>query len=272
MTRRDQIVVVKLGGNAMTDDVIRKFAANVVALRNQGMLPIVVHGGGPQIDQALAASGISVEFANGRRVTSKEALLVVESVLMDRVNHDIVAEISNAGCEAVGLSGKKDHLFSGTRMGPVFVGPDRRPVDYGFVGEPDEVHADILSGYIISGLIPVIAPIGVGKHGETLNMNADTVAGAIAGALKADHFILMTNVDGVLDKEKRLIPHLTEQQAKDLIADGTISGGMVPKVETAIVAVEKGANSAIIIDGRIDIALEMNDFINRKTGTSITSC
>ncbi|HSC61671.1 MAG TPA: acetylglutamate kinase [Rhizomicrobium sp.] len=265
-------IVVKYGGHAMENGVSENFAQDIVLMKMTGIDPIVVHGGGPQIGNMLARLDIPSTFVDGLRVTDKAAIEVVEMVLTGTINKQIVTGINAAGGRAVGISGKDGNLVVAKKLERMKMDPktlQSRPVDLGFVGEPENVNGEVLRTIINSDLIPVIAPIGVGAKGETYNINADTVAGAVAGAMSAARLLLLTDVEGVLDSEGKLIPHLTVAEARKLIADGTISGGMIPKIETAIDAVEAGVSGAVILDGRIPHVLLLELFTEHGAGTMI---
>lgn len=269
-----QTIVVKYGGNAMTDSGARDFAQDIVLMKQTGIDPVVVHGGGPQIGAMLGRLGIKSSFIDGLRVTDKAAVEVVEMVLTGSINKQIVTGINAAGGRAVGLSGKDGNLVIARKLAMTRKDPESgesQPVDLGFVGEPDHVNPEVLHSIMKSETIPVIAPIGVGRQGETFNINADTVAGAVSCALKAERLVLLTDVEGVLDRDKKLIPRLTVRQARALIADGTISGGMIPKIQTAIDAVEGGVHAAAILDGRIPHVLLLELFTEHGAGTLITA-
>jgi acetylglutamate kinase len=265
--------VIKYGGHAMGDaGLAHLFARDVVLLKQIGIDPIVVHGGGPQIGKMLERLKIKSEFIDGLRVTDRETVQIVEMVLSGAINKEIAAAINEAGGLAIGLSGKDGRLIQARKLRRTKVDPDsniEKILDLGFVGEPTQIDADILRHLAKSGIIPVIAPIGMGAKGETYNINADTVAGAVAGAVAATRLLLLTDVVGVLDKNKRLISDLTLSQIKDLIADGTISGGMIPKVETCVDAVEGGVEAAVILDGRVPHAQLLEIFTERGVGTII---
>jgi acetylglutamate kinase len=248
-----QTVLVKYGGHAMGNgENGDPFARDIVLLKQVGINPIVVHGGGPQIGQMLQRLGIKSNFVNGLRVTDRETMEVVEMVLAGTVNKQLVAAINAAGGSAVGLSGKDGGLIRARKL--------TRNGDLGFVGEPERIEVGVLTALRQSDIIPVIAPVGMGADGETYNINADTVAGAIAAAVTAKRFLLLTDVPGVLDVEKRLIPDLTAAEARRLIADGTITGGMIPKVETCLEAIAGGAEGAVILDGRVPHAILLELF------------
>jgi acetylglutamate kinase len=239
-------VVVKYGGHAMGAGG-ETFAQDIVLLRQLGMNPIVVHGGGPQINRMLDRLGIKSRFVNGLRVTDADTMEVVEMVLAGTINKQLVASINAVGGCAVGLCGKDGNLIRAEQV--------TRNGDIGFVGEPTAIAEGVIAGFEKAGMIPVIAPIGVGAAGETYNINSDTVAGAVAAAAKAARFLLLTDVPGVLDASKKLIPELSAAEARRMIADGTISGGMIPKVETCLDAVDKGVEAAVILDGRVPHAI-----------------
>lgn len=266
-------VVVKYGGHAMGDDSLaRKFAADMVLLQQVGMNPVVVHGGGPQIGRMLERLAIKSEFVDGLRVTDKATVEIVEMVLSGAINKGIVAAINGAGGKAIGLSGKDGGLIRARKLRRSKVDPDsniEKVLDLGFVGEAVAVEGGLLNTLVAQDLIPVVAPIGLGDDGETYNINADTAAGAVAAAVDASRFLLLTDVEGVLDKQGRLIPELTVPQARERIDDGTISGGMIPKIETCIAAVEGGAEGAVIIDGRVQHGVLLELFTNHGMGTWI---
>lgn len=265
-------IVVKYGGHAMENGVSENFAQDIVLMKMTGIDPIVVHGGGPQIGHMLGRLQIPSTFVDGLRVTDKAAIEVVEMVLTGTINKQIVTGINAAGGRAVGISGKDGNLVVAKKLERMKMDPktlQSRPVDLGFVGEPEKVNGEVLRTIINSDLIPVVAPIGVGAKGETYNINADTVAGAVAGAMSAARLLLLTDVEGVLDRDGKLIPKLTVAEARMLITDGTISGGMIPKIETAIDAVEAGVSAAVILDGRIPHVLLLELFTEHGAGTMI---
>ncbi len=266
-------IVVKYGGNAMGEEgVASHFAQDIVLMRQTGINPVVVHGGGPQIGAMLKRLEIKSTFVDGLRVTDQAAIDVVEMVLTGTVNKQIVSAINMAGGKAVGVSGKDGQLILARKLlkmrnDPTTGKPER--VDLGFVGEPEKVNTEVLKTIVQADMVAVIAPIGVGAHGETYNINADTVAGAVAGALNADRLLLLTDVPGVLDRNGNLIERLTATEARALIADGTISGGMIPKVETCIDAIDRGVQGAVILDGRIQHVLLIELFTEHGAGTMI---
>jgi len=244
-------VVVKYGGHAMGAGG-ETFAQDVVLLSELGMYPIVVHGGGPQINRMLDRLGIKSEFVNGLRVTDAETMEVVEMVLVGTINSHLVTSINAAGGCAIGLTGGDGNFLRARKS--------TRNGELGFVGEPDHVDVGVLDGFRKAKMIPVIAPVGAGENGESFNINADTVAGAVAAAVKAARFLLLTDVPGVLDADKKLISELSAAEVRQLIADGTISGGMIPKVETCLDAVSGGTEAAVILDGRVPHALLLELF------------
>jgi acetylglutamate kinase len=266
-------VVVKYGGHAMGDEVVaERFAADVVLLKQVGINPIVVHGGGPQIGQMLKRLRIKSDFIDGLRVTDRATVEIVEMVLSGSINKQIVSAINARGGYAIGLSGKDANLIRARKLTRTKVDPDsniERILDLGFVGEPEAINATVLETLKNSAIVPVIAPIGVGEDGQTYNINADTVAGAVAGAVKAARFLLLTDVAGVLDKSKALIPELTAAEARRLIEDGTVAGGMIPKVETCLAALDQGVEAAVIVDGRVPHAIILELFAEGGAGTLI---
>jgi acetylglutamate kinase len=268
-----EYIVVKYGGHAMGDEgLAAEFARDIVLLKQVGMNPIVVHGGGPQIGAMLERLKVKSEFIDGLRVTDAATVEVVEMVLSGTINKQIVTSINQAGGKAVGLSGKDANFLTARRVTRTKKDPDsniERVLDLGFVGEPEHIDPSLLDNFEKSDIIPVIAPIGVGRDGATYNINADTVAGAVAAAMKASRLLLLTDVRGVLDKDKNLLPDLTAAQVRALIADGTISGGMIPKVETCLMAVEGGVEGAIILDGRVPHATLLEIFTDTGVGTMI---
>ncbi|NIK87855.1 acetylglutamate kinase [Rhizomicrobium palustre] len=269
-----KIVTVKFGGNAMSDESARDFAQDIVLMKQTGMEPIVVHGGGPQIGSMLKRMNIHSEFIDGLRVTDKAAMEVVEMVLTGSINAQIVTGINHAGGHAIGLSGTDGNLILARKLEKMRNDPTTgvtAPIDLGFVGEPEAINPEVLRTFIKSDLIPVIAPVGVGRDGQSYNINADTVAGAVASAMKSERLLLLTDVEGVLDQEGKLIPKLTLSEARTLISDGTIRGGMIPKIETAIEAVESGVSAAVILDGRIPHVLLLELFTEHGAGTLITA-
>ena len=271
----NKTIVLKYGGHALSETALpTEFAQDIVLMKQTGINPVVVHGGGPQIGAMLKKLNSPSSFIDGLRVTDAAAMEVVEMVLSGSINKQIVSGINAAGGRAVGVSGKDGNLIVARKVERIKTDPvtkETKTVDLGFVGEPDVVDAQVLRMIMSSDLIPVVAPIGVGPKGETYNINADTVAGAVAGAIAAERLVLLTDVEGVLDREGKVIPRLTVKEARALIADGTISGGMIPKIETAIDAVERGVLAAVILDGRIPHVLLLELFTAHGAGTLISA-
>jgi acetylglutamate kinase len=265
--------VIKYGGHAMGEDALAKlFARDIVLLKQVGINPVVVHGGGPQIGQMLERLKIKSEFVDGLRVSDKETVGVVEMVLSGTINKEIVSAINAAGGFAVGLSGKDGHLIEAQKLRRVKRDPDssiEKVLDLGFVGEPKTVNPHIIQTFSESDIIPVVAPIGLGENGESYNINADMVAGAVAAALGATRLLMLTDVLGVLDSKGALIAELGVAEAHALIDEGSIEGGMIPKVETCIAAVREGVEAAVIIDGRVPHALLLEIFTEHGAGTMI---
>ncbi len=265
--------VIKYGGAAMGDPALAdSFARDIVLIKHVGINPIVVHGGGPQIGEMLERLKIQSDFIDGLRVTSRETVDIVEMVLSGAINKRIVTAINNAGGNAVGLSGKDSRLIEATKIKRTQRDPDsniERILDLGFVGEPSRINPHILENFEASDLIPVIAPIGAGPDGETYNINADTVAGAIAAAMDATRLYLLTDVEGVLDKHGRLVTDISVDQIPEMIDDGTVTGGMIPKVTTCLDAVQSGVEAAVILDGRVLHALLLEIFTDRGAGSLI---
>lgn len=266
----DQTVVIKFGGNAMGDQALADaFAQDVVYLKQSGVNPIVVHGGGPQIASMLKKLQISSDFVHGLRVTDRPTVEVVEMVLAGAINKDIVSAINRQGGKAVGICGKDANLMIARQITEI-EDPESnlmKAIDIGYVGTPIEVNPHIVDVISSSDLIPVIAPIGIGRSGETLNINADTFASALAARMKAKRLLLLTDVEGVLGKEQQLIQELTIEEARALIKDGTISGGMIPKVEGCIEVVEAGVEAVVIIDGRVPHCVLLELFTTHGVGT-----
>ncbi len=274
MQRYDEaIVVVKYGGHAMgQEQLAREFARDIVLLEQTAINPVVVHGGGPQIEAMLKKVGVQSQFAAGLRITDAKTLEIVEMVLAGSINKQMVGYINEAGGKAVGLCGKDGNMVVAKKLTRAVVDPDshiEKIIDLGFVGEPDKVDIGVLTQILGRDLIPVLAPVAAAADGGTFNVNADTFAGAIAGALKAKRFLLLTDVPGVLDKSKRLIKELSVNDARALIADGTIAGGMIPKVETCIDALERGVEGVVILDGKVPHAVLLELFTELGAGTLI---
>jgi len=267
-----QTIVIKFGGNAMGDEALfAAFAQDIVYLKQSGVNPIVVHGGGPQIAEMLKRLQIKSEFVNGLRVTSKPTVEVVEMVLAGKINKDIVSAINKQGGAAAGICGKDAKLMMAKRITEM-LDPESnimKAVDIGFVGEPLKVNPHIVEVLSQSDLIPVVAPLGVTQEGETLNINADTFASALAVAIGAKRLLLLTDVPGVLDGDKNLIPDLTIEDAANLIGNGTISGGMIPKVEGCLEVLEGGVEAVVIIDGRVPHCVLLELFTDHGVGTML---
>ena len=267
-------IVVKYGGNAMTDpELENSFARDIVLLKTVGLNPIVVHGGGPQIGDLLKKIGKESQFIDGMRVTDAETMDIVEMVLGGLVNKSIVSLINKNGGRAMGLTGKDGNLIRAKKMYLEKTLEDGtvQKIDIGQVGEVAGIKTDVLDMFVASHFIPVIAPVGVGDNGESYNINADLVAGKVAEALKAEKLILLTNITGVLDKDKKILTGLTTHEVDALIADGTIYGGMIPKISCALEAVKGGVVSAHIIDGRVAHAGLLEIFTDEGVGTLITN-
>ena len=268
-------IVVKFGGNAMVDPLLHEsFARDVVLMKLVGMNPVVVHGGGPQIGALLEKLNIHTEFVNGMRVTDAQTMDVVEMVLGGSVNKEIVASINRNGGKAIGVTGKDGQLIRAHKLQVSRYSPEldtSEIVDIGHVGEVDQIDTEVLDVILGSHFIPVIAPIGVGKDGSTYNINADLVAGKLAQVMQAEKLMLLTNVSGLLDKEGEILTGLSTAQVDALIVDGTISGGMLPKISCALDAVKSGVASAHIIDGRVPHAVLLETFTDEGMGTLITN-
>ena len=274
MLRYDEsIIVVKYGGHAMGEEASeRDFARDMVLLEQSGVNPVVVHGGGPQIGAMLERLGIKSRFSGGLRVTDKATVEIVEMVLAGSINKQIVGAINAQGGRAIGLCGKDGNMVTARKVtrAPGASGEVEDFVDLGYVGEPDRIDMKVLKQILGRELIPVLAPISQGADGETYNVNADTFAGAIAGALGAKRLLLLTDVPGVLDRNKNLIKELRVDDIRELIADGTITGGMIPKVETCIYALERGVEGVVILDGKIPHSVLIELLTDYGAGTLIT--
>ena len=273
LTYDQKVIVVKYGGHAMGDaDLAKAFARDITLLETSGVRPVVVHGGGPQIGEMLDKLGIKSEFKAGLRVTDKRTVQVVEMVLAGSINKEIVMAINAEGGKAVGLSGKDGNMVFAEKVTKTAKDPDsniEKVIDLGFVGEPKTVNRAVIDMVLGAELIPVIAPVAPGKDGETYNVNADTFAGAIAGALNATRLLFLTDVPGVLDKQGKLIKELTVDQVRELIADGTISGGMIPKVETCVDALSRGVEGVVILNGKTPHAVLLELLTDHGAGTLI---
>lgn len=270
---KGKTIVIKYGGNAMTDDALKNgFARDIVLLKLVGLNPVVVHGGGPQIGNLLKRVGKESEFVGGMRVTDKETMDVVEMVLGGQVNKEIVALLNSHGAKAVGLTGKDGALITAKKMHFTHQTEEMKApeiIDIGHVGEVTAIDTSIIDMLIHGDFIPVIAPIGLGKNGESYNINADLVAGKLAEKLNAEKLILLTNTKGLLDKNDRLLTGLSTERVDELIADGTIFGGMLPKIRCALEAVQNNVCSAHIIDGRVEHAVMLELFTDEGIGTLI---
>ena len=271
----NKTIVVKYGGHAMGNPALgQAFARDIALLKQSGVNPIVVHGGGPQIGDMLDKLGIKSEFRGGLRVTDRRTMEIVEMVLAGSINKEIVALINQEGEWAIGLCGKDGNMVFAEKLKRTTVDPDsniEKLIDLGFVGEPAEVDRTLLDLLARSEMIPVIAPVAPGRDGEPYNINADTFAGAIAGALAAARLLFLTDVPGVLDRSGALIDELTVTDARRLIADGTVSGGMIPKVETCIEAVERGVEGVVIMNGKTPHVVLLELFTEHGAGTLITA-
>jgi acetylglutamate kinase len=272
MQRYDEkTVVVKYGGHAMgEEDMARSFARDIVLLEQTAINPVVVHGGGPQIGEMLKRLGIKSEFAGGLRITDAATIEIVEMVLAGSINSQIVGFINAAGGKAVGLTGKDGNMVLARKLNRTVIDPGsniEKMVDLGFVGEPEKIDTTVLTQILGRELIPVLAPLAASTQCGTYNVNADTFAGAIAGALKAKRLLLLTDVPGVLDKSNKLIKQLSPDDARELMADGTISGGMIPKVETCIYALEAGVEGVVILDGKVPHAVLLELLTDHGAGT-----
>lgn len=269
----DATIVIKYGGHAMGDlDVARRFARDVLLLEQSGVNPIVVHGGGPQISDMLKRLGIQSDFVGGHRITDAASVEVVEMVLAGSINKQLVGIFNAEGGRAIGLCGKDGNMVVARKATRTLVDPDsniERVVDLGFVGEPEKVDRSILDDLLHAGIIPVLAPVAAAADGGTFNVNADTFAGAVAGAMKAKRLLLLTDVPGVLDKSKQLIKELNADEVRRLIADGTITGGMIPKVETCLYALDQGVEAVVILDGKEPHAAILELMTDHGAGTLI---
>ena len=261
-------IVIKYGGNAMTDAALKEgFAKDVVLLKLVGINPVIVHGGGPQINDMLNKVGKEGTFVQGMRVTDGETMDIVEMVLGGHVNKDIVSLLNQNGGKAVGITGRDSHFIKAKKL---FINtPERNGVDIGQVGVVESIDCSLIKGMVERGYIPVVAPIGVGRQGEAFNINADLVAGKLAEELNAEKLVMMTNITGVMDKEGNLLTNLTPRRIDDLVADGTLYGGMLPKISSAIEAATNGVKAVHIIDGRVLNALLLEIFTDKGIGSMI---
>ncbi len=266
-------IVIKFGGHAMgNSEAMKKFARDVVLMKQCNVHPVIVHGGGPMINEMLDRLKIPSEFIDGKRVSNAEVVEVVEMVLAGRINKGIVQAINAEGGQAVGLSGKDANLMICEKdLKTVIRDGVETTIDLGFVGTPVEVNPDLLLGFVGSDFIPVVAPVGMGRNGETFNVNGDTAAGAIAAAMEADRLLLLTDVDGVKNKAGEVISQITAQEVRDMTASGVISGGMIPKTQTALDAIEHGVRKVVILNGKKDHAVLLELFTEHGAGTLISA-
>lgn len=266
-------IVIKFGGHAMGNaEAMKKFARDVVLMKQCNVHPVIVHGGGPMINEMLDRLKIPSEFIDGKRVSNAEVVEVVEMVLAGRINKGIVQSINAEGGQAVGLSGKDAHLMICEKdLKTVIRDGVETTIDLGFVGTPVEVNPDLLLGFVDSDFIPVVAPVGMGRNGETFNVNGDTAAGAIAAAMEADRLLLLTDVDGVKNEAGEVISQITAQEVRDMTASGVISGGMIPKTQTALDAIEHGVRKVVILNGKKDHAVLLELFTEHGAGTLISA-
>ena len=266
-------IVIKYGGHAMVDDDLKQdFANDIILLKYIGVTPVIVHGGGPQINKVLNAMGITSRFIRGMRYTDDETMDVVEMVLGGKINKDIVARINRQGGKAVGLTGKDGMLITAVKMTIYHQEDENKPpeiIDPGMVGDVEHINPDIIHTLASQGFIPVIAPVGFGKNGETYNINADVVASKVASALNAERLILVTDVDGVLDRNQKLISSLNASSIKDMILTGDIKGGMIPKVECALDTLKSGVKKAHIINGKVSHAVLLELFTDSGIGSQV---
>ena len=268
----DSIIVIKYGGHAMKDTKsIKSFCEDIALLKQSGLKPVIIHGGGPQIGNMLEKLGIETKFESGMRITDDKTLEIVEMVLCGGINKEIASNINNCGCKAVGLSGKDASMIIAKKHDGKIKDESNieKIVDLGFVGIPEKINTDIIEILTSNDFIPVIAPLGISEDGKTFNINADTVAGAIAHTIKAKRLLVLTDVEGVKDNQNNIIEELTKDEALKLIADETIAGGMIPKINTCIDAVEKGVSAAVIVDGRVKHAVLLELFTEHGAGTLI---
>ena len=268
----DSIVVIKYGGNAMKDSQsIKSFCEDVALLKQSGLKPVIVHGGGPQIGNMLEQLGIETKFESGMRITDEKTLDVVEMVLCGGINKEIASEINQSGCKAIGISGKDASMIIAKKHDGKIKDESNieKIVDLGFVGIPKKINTEIIEISINNDFIPVIAPLGISEDGKTFNINADTVAGAIAFSLNAKRLLILTDVQGVLDDDDKIIEEISKEEALAMIEKGIISGGMIPKVNTCINALEKGVSASVIVDGRVKHAILLELFTQHGAGTLI---
>ena len=263
-------IVIKFGGHAMTEkDYINSFASDMTLLKQVGIHPIIVHGGGPQIEKMLKKLEIKSEFVNGLRVTNSKTISIVEMVLSGQINKSLVSEINQVGGKAVGISGKDGNLIRATKY-KVKSSKNDNPIDLGYVGIPQKIDPEVINSLMLNNMMPVIAPLGLGEDGLTYNINADVAAGSISSAIKAKRLLMLTDVSGVLDKSGKLISNIDIKYAEKLIADRIVVGGMIPKLETCINSVKNGTEAAVILDGRLSHSTLIELFTEKGIGTLIS--
>ena len=267
------IIVIKYGGNAMADaDLVESFCNDIVFLKQSGLKPVIVHGGGPQIGSMLERLGIKTKFESGMRITDENTLGVVEMVLAGRINKNIASKINSAGGKAVGVSGKDGSMIIAEKLTKQKNSGEsniEKIIDLGYVGFPKKINNEIIETLINNDFIPVIAPLGLGVDGKTYNINADTAAGAIASSLKSKRLLILTDVEGVLDSNKNLVEEVNEEKIKEMIISGEVSGGMIPKINTCLDSVNNGVEAAVIVDGRVKHAVLLELFTDHGAGTLV---
>ena len=267
------IIVIKYGGNAMADaDLVESFCNDIVFLKQSGLKPVIVHGGGPQIGSMLERLGIKTKFESGMRITDENTLEVVEMVLAGRINKNIASKINSAGGKAVGVSGKDGSMIVAEKLTEQKNSGEsniEKIIDLGYVGFPKKINNEIIETLINDDFIPVIAPLGLGVDGKTYNINADTAAGAIASSLKSKRLLILTDVEGVLDSNKNLVEEVNEEKIKEMIISGEVSGGMIPKINTCLGSVNNGVEAAVIVDGRVKHAVLLELFTDHGAGTLV---
>tara|TARA_B110000444_G_scaffold139257_1_gene130720 strand:- start:142 stop:1041 length:900 start_codon:yes stop_codon:yes gene_type:complete len=267
------IIVIKYGGNAMADaDLVESFCNDIVFLKQSGLKPVIVHGGGPQIGSMLERLGIKTKFESGMRITDENTLEVVEMVLAGRINKNIASKINSAGGKAVGVSGKDGSMIIAEKLTKQKNSGEsniEKIIDLGYVGFPKKINNEIIETLINDDFIPVIAPLGLGVDGKTYNINADTAAGAIASSLKSKRLLILTDVEGVLDSNKNLVEEVNEEKIKEMIISGEVSGGMIPKINTCLDSVNNGVEAAVIVDGRVKHAVLLELFTDHGAGTLV---
>ena len=267
------IIVIKYGGNAMADsELVESFCNDIVFLKQSGLKPVIVHGGGPQIGSMLERLGIKTKFESGMRITDANTLEVVEMVLAGKINKDIASKINSAGGKAVGVSGKDGSMIIAEKLTKKKILDEsniEKIIDLGFVGVPKKINNELIETLIAEDFVPIIAPLGVGIDGKTYNINADNAAGAIASSLKSKRFLILTDVKGVLNSDQNLIEEINEKEIEDMINSGEVSGGMIPKLNTCIESIKEGVEAAVIVDGRVKHAVLLELFTDHGAGTLI---